>query len=107
MPELVQKRCYRHHQREAVAHCLDCARFFCRECVTEHGDRVLCSDCLEKQAESNQTGRAKTAVFIRMVQFFCGALVIWLIFYIVGDLLLSIPSTFHEGTVWKNTGWGN
>lgn len=101
MQDLVLQRCHRHHQREAVARCLECDRFFCRECVTEHRDRVLCSTCLEKQTGSKQTGNAKTALFFRMTQFFCGALVIWLVFFLMGHLLISTPSTFHEGTVWK------
>ena len=107
MPDLVQQRCHRHHQREAVARCLDCDRFFCRECVTEHGDRVLCSGCLEKKAGSKQAGSTKIALFFHVTQFLGGTLVIWLFFYLVGYLLLSIPSTFHEGTIWKNTWWGN
>ena len=107
MQDLVQQRCYRHDQREAVARCLECERFFCRECVTEHHDRVLCSSCLEKQVVTKQTGTSKAVLFYRVTQFAFGGMTIWLLFYLVGHLLLSIPSAFHEGTIWKQSGWGH
>lgn len=106
MQEIVQQRCFRHRQREAVARCLDCEQFYCRECVTEHQGRLLCSACLSRQAESVIGDTGKGAVISRIVQFACGSLMIWLAFYLVGYLLLSIPSAFHEGTIWKLGGGG-
>jgi len=26
---------------------------------------------------------------------------LWMIFYAIGSLLLSIPADFHEGTIWR------
>ncbi|MCI0613826.1 rhomboid family protein, partial [bacterium] len=43
-PELISKqRCFFHSQREAVVRCPECGRYYCRECVTEHLDRLLCA----------------------------------------------------------------
>jgi len=99
--QLLQQRCSRHQQREAVARCLECGRFFCRECVTEHQGRLLCSACLSKQIDSKPRGRGSAAIVLRAAQFLSGALTIWIFFYLIGHLLLSIPSDFHDGTIWK------
>ena len=101
MRKLVHQRCYRHRRREAVAHCLSCERYFCRECVTEHRGRLLCSDCLAIEAETVSAADGKRALAFWILQFAGGSVVIWFFFYLVGYLLLSIPSTFHEGTIWK------
>jgi hypothetical protein len=34
-----------------------------------------------------------------------GILIIWLFFYVVGRALVSLPSSFHEGTMWKIEWW--
>ena len=47
MTALAHQRCFNHALREAAARCPGCGNFFCRECVTEHDDRVLCAACLE------------------------------------------------------------
>ena len=46
MDDLLHQRCFNHMLREAVACCPECRRYFCRECVTEHEDKVLCAACL-------------------------------------------------------------
>jgi hypothetical protein len=43
MQDITQQRCLNHMLREAVARCPECSRFFCRECITEHEDKVLCA----------------------------------------------------------------
>lgn len=103
MQELVHQRCYRHHQREAVARCLSCERFFCRECVTEHRGRLLCSGCLTKATDASSRADGKGALVLRILQFAGGGVVIWFVFYLLGYLLLSIPSAFHDGTIWKQS----
>jgi hypothetical protein len=35
-----------------------------------------------------------------------GFLLLWYAFYVVGLMLLSIPHSFHEGTVWEANWWG-
>ena len=46
--DLSLQRCRNHAEREAVARCPGCGHHFCRECVTEHDDRILCAACLRK-----------------------------------------------------------
>ena len=47
---LTFQRCFNHAAREAVARCPACGHYFCRECITEHDDRVICAACLRKLA---------------------------------------------------------
>ena len=106
MQELAQQRCYRHHHREAAARCPSCEQYCCRECVTEHQGRLLCSNCLSMESEISLLAKRKFAALFRLLQFGFGGLMIWLAFYLVGYLLLAIPSDFHEGTIWKTIGGG-
>ena len=102
MLTLTEQRCYNHEQREAVARCLECERFFCRECVTEHENRVVCSGCLSMLAgERSVTIQSFIQRGVRWCLAMGGFLLAWLFFYGLGRLLLTIPSSFHEGTFWK------
>jgi hypothetical protein len=101
MQNLALQRCFNHATREAVARCPECGRFFCRECVTEHDDRVVCSACLKQLA---RVPLAKRPAFIRLVRVSQGAagiIVAWFFFFMIGDVLLRIPSSFHDGTLWQ------
>ena len=100
-PALTQ-RCLHHPTREAVARCPECEHFFCRECITEHEDRVICANCLKQLVRvSGKRGRRFAGLF-RI--FFCtlGLLVAWLFFYETGRALLLIPTSFHDGTLWHS-----
>ena len=102
---LSQQRCFNHQQREAAARCLECDRYFCRECITEHEDRLLCSTCLRDSTASKKKRFTFIGGPVRFLQFVCGLAILWFIFYNLGDLLLKLPSAFHEGTLWFS-GWG-
>ncbi len=86
--------------------CPDCQRYFCRECVTEHSQRMLCARCLTRLTEGQ---KKRSAIWIRggymLVQGSLGFLLLWYAFYIVGLALLNIPDTFHEGTIWEAQWW--
>ncbi len=41
-----------------------------------------------------------------MVQCLAGLATAWLVFYLAGHLLLSLPDSFHEGTLWKGSSQG-
>ena len=101
MPTLIHQRCFNHSGREAIARCPECVRHFCRECVTEHDDRLLCAACLKKLAQQPRTRPGWFIGLVRAGQCLAGVLVAWLFFYYIGRTLLSIPTTFHEGTLWK------
>ncbi|MBN2419754.1 MAG: rhomboid family protein [Deltaproteobacteria bacterium] len=101
MNNLLHQKCYNHKQREAVARCPECKRFFCRECITEHDDRVLCADCLiKKDINTQKTSSALSSLFY-VCRFISGTIILWLIFYYIGLILLSLPANFHEGTLWS------
>ncbi len=38
----------------------------------------------------------------RLMAAFAGFLLLWTVFYTVGNVLTSIPSEFHEGTIWES-----
>ena len=101
---LSQQRCFNHFQREAVARCLECHHFFCRECITEHDDRIVCAACLAKLVRRPRAGRRRLAGILRLGQCAAGLMVLWFFFYLIGEGLLSIPTSFHEGTLW-HTSW--
>ncbi len=99
--DLAQQRCYNHASREAVARCPDCRQFFCRECITEHEDRVVCAACLRKLANVPLTRRRGFVGALRIAQLLLGLIMAWFFFYLVGENLISLPSSFHEGTLWQ------
>ncbi len=105
MQELSNLRCFRHGVREAVARCPECGRYFCRECITEHEDRVLCAPCLRKLLRPSSVRPFRLGGLIRIIQFSLGVMILWLSFYYLGQALLSLPASFHEGTVWQSGWW--
>ena len=99
--DLALKRCANHWQREAVARCPECVRFYCRECVTEHEDRLLCASCLRKQTQTEKEKSRPLIFMVRAFQMFAGILLAWIFFYYLGQALLLMPDEFHEGTLWQ------
>jgi hypothetical protein len=101
MQNLAHQRCFNHGLREAVARCPECKNFFCRECITEHDDRVLCSTCLKKHAEVPARKRPAFVTLKRAAQCTFGLLIAWFFFFVIGELLVRVPTSFHEGTMWE------
>lgn len=101
MRNLSQQRCFNHSVREAVARCAECTQFYCRECITEHEDRVVCAACLRKVARLPFTQQSGFRAVVRTAQLAAGVFLVWLFFFYLGQTLLSVPSAFHDGTVWK------
>lgn len=101
MRSLSHQRCFNHSVREAVARCPECKQFYCRECVTEHDDRVICAACLKKLARTPFLQRGGLVGVIRGLQTLFGLAIAILFFYLIGQSLLSIPASFHDGTIWK------
>jgi hypothetical protein len=101
MQNLAEQRCFNHAGREAVARCPECTQFYCRECITEHDDRVLCAACLRKLARVPLFRRRGFARTFRTAQVMVGLMAAWLFFYLIGSALLSIPASFHEGQLWQ------
>ena len=104
MQTLTHQRCFNHAVREAVARCPEYKQFFCRECITEHDDRVVCAACLRKLARVPITQRRSFVRILRAVQLTVGLLIAWFFFFLIGESLVRLPDSFHEGTVW-NVPW--
>jgi hypothetical protein len=102
MRDLSLQRCRNHAQREAVALCPECGAYYCRECIAEHEGRVLCASCLEKLLARTSGARHGLSGLIALGRFLLGFLLLWTIFYYIGHALLSLPASFHEGTVWED-----
>jgi hypothetical protein len=100
---LAQQRCYHHGQREAIARCLECREFYCRECITEHDHRFICAACLKKLSATPVRERRglSLAGLARAVQLGFGLALAAFFFYCVGQALLGLPGAFHDGTVWQ------
>jgi hypothetical protein len=101
MTRLAQQRCFNHALREAAARCPGCGQFFCRECITEHDDRVLCAACLAKSVRPKATRRFAFGPIFRLAHFVVAMLVAWFFFFLIGAGLLKLPAQFHEGTLWR------
>ncbi len=104
MPALAQQHCLNHANREAAAQCLECRHFFCRECVTEHDDRLLCAVCLGKISKAAGPRRHPFRALSRAGVTLAGLLTATLFFYWMGQILLMIPTEFHDGSVWSAKG---
>ncbi len=84
-----------------MARCRSCTRFFCPDCITEHDGVIICAGCLRKQAAAPAERRANWNLLGRVGLATLGFLAGWLWFYAAGQILLALPSEFHEGTMWK------
>ena len=92
---LFGQRCAIHPEREAAVRCPSCARFYCRECVTEHQGRMICAHCV---AQINAPAPEKRSAGV-MWSLLCvgGFLFAWMLFYYLGMSLARIPFAFHGG----------
>jgi len=104
MPDITQQRCHNHRQREAVARCPACGRYYCRECITEHEDKVLCAACLRRLVEPSGITSSRFRWVFQLGHFLLGILILYIIFYYFAQVLLALPADFHEGTLWQ-AGW--
>ena len=100
-PGIALQRCFNHSLREAAARCPECRKFFCRECVSEHDDRVICASCLKRLAAPALNKRRAFSAAMRSVQLLVGLLIAWFFFFSLGEGLLRIPDSFHETSVWR------
>lgn len=100
MNGLSEQRCFNHVDREAVARCTQCRSFFCRECVVDHDQRLLCAACLSGATDQRDNSKRKWSL-IRPIVFVLSCLVLWSALYIFGRTLLILPDSFHEGTIWS------
>ncbi|MFH1147529.1 MAG: rhomboid family protein [Pseudomonadota bacterium] len=98
---LADKRCFHHGSREAAARCPCCERYYCRECITEHEDRVVCATCLKALAGKPSKKRFRLGTVAGIAQVATGVFTLWILFYYLGQALLHLPVSFHEGKIWQ------
>lgn len=101
MEALALQRCFHHPSREAVARCPECGQFYCRECITEHDDRIICGSCLKKIAAAEAGPRRARRNLWPAAQFTGGIAIAWVLIYIAGRVLLSLPEEFHDERLWQ------
>jgi hypothetical protein len=94
MTPLIHQRCWNHGAREAVVRCPECARFYCRECVTEHRGRMMCASCVAAFAAVPVAPRSNVMAWAAFAVG--GILLAWLIFYYLGAMLTRIPADFFD-----------
>jgi hypothetical protein len=97
---LRQKRCVNHPQREASARCPECGKFYCRECISEHDDRVLCASCLAKIGLKKEMSAPWWAWAPRVGLVLLALATVYFVFLLIGNILLSFPSDFHGKGGW-------
>ncbi len=103
MTELAHSRCLNHPERASMARCPRCRHFFCRECITEHADQVICAACLRSGIDNAQPRRRiNLKLLSTALAAFAGFVFLWFLFYMLGHLLLTMPDVFHEGNMLGN-----
>jgi hypothetical protein len=101
MQTLTHQRCFNHAMREAAARCPECGRCYCRECVTEHDERLICAACLQKVARVPLLQRRGVTRALQAVRCALGVFLLWYVFYLIGEGLAALPDSFHQGTLWQ------
>jgi len=91
----LQNRCWNHDLREAVCRCPECGRSFCRECVAEHEQRLLCASCLKTavRLEPQRAGKRRIA---RAGWALAGILLAWIILFCAGEAILAYTGRLEQ-----------
>lgn len=84
---LARQRCWTHPARVAVCRCPGCARFFCRECVTEHEARLLCAACIARTVTAAPRRGGRMPAFAAAAG---GLLVAWAAFYATARAVVQL-----------------
>jgi hypothetical protein len=79
--DLARQQCFNHPGREAIVRCPSCRRDYCRECVTEHDDRYLCSACLRLQAAREVRPPRRFRLPVGAFLGLAGVLTAWTVYY--------------------------
>lgn len=100
MSDLARQQCFNHPGREAIVRCPSCRRDFCRECVTEHDDRYLCSACLRAEAARDARPKRRLRLPMGVLLGMVGLLTAWTVYYAAAQYLILRNSSDHSYRVW-------
>lgn len=62
---------------------------------------MLCAECFKAKTKTGEKKKRDWFLLSTATQLFMGVLVLWFTVYLMGRVLVSLPSAFHEGTVWE------
>jgi len=99
MSDLARQQCFNHPGREAIVRCPSCRRDYCRECVTEHDDRYLCSACL-RLAATKEERKPRAGVPVGALMALTGLLSAWLVYYAAAQYLVLKSEAEPSYRVW-------
>lgn len=99
MQTALHNRCWNHEGREAVCRCPECRRGFCRECVAEHEQRLLCASCLKAaiRAKPAAAGRRRMG---RAAFTLAGILLAWVTLFCAGETILAYTGRVEQ-SIWQ------
>jgi hypothetical protein len=100
MSDLARQQCFNHPGREAIVRCPSCRRDFCRECVTEHDDRYLCSACLRLQAGKEEQPARRIRLPVGALMALAGLLTAWVVYYASAQYLVLRSKADQSYRVW-------
>ena len=98
---ILDQRCWNHEAREAVCRCPRCERTFCRECVTEYEDRLLCAACLQNEAQAAARPGARFQRLSIAGTALAGVILAWAVFYCAAQSLVAITER-SERISWQD-----
>ncbi|OGH60014.1 MAG: hypothetical protein A3G34_12080 [Candidatus Lindowbacteria bacterium RIFCSPLOWO2_12_FULL_62_27] len=97
MTELAASSCRLHPDRPAAALCPGCRRYYCRECVTEHDDQLLCRSCMDAVRSPADRRAGLWEWPARLAMLGAGLFGVYTLFYFAGQILSWIPPDYHAG----------
>jgi len=98
---VLHERCWNHEAREAGCRCPSCGRSFCRECVTEHEDRLLCATCLRNTASAATARSGRLRRMAPALMTAAGLMLAWAIFFGAAESIITITER-SERMSWEN-----
>lgn len=63
---------------------------------------MVCASCLRQLAGPARPARRRWRRLVSLTQGLLALFLLWLCFYGVGRALIAIPTSFHEGTLWRH-----
>jgi len=69
--------------------------------VTELSGRMVCGSCYKEKAQIKDKPKRDWFIITTALHAAAGLTILWFTAWLLGQVLLSTPSSFHEGTVWE------